>query len=135
MWFSEAKQSGTISVIDGGSNRWTMIHRDDLAESYVLAAEKELSGTVINVTDGTHYTVREMVEAAAKAADIEGIIASLPMAAAVSRWGALTEGLAVDQKISNERAVRLLNWHPRQLSFIDEIELYWEAWKASNEKN
>ncbi|MBS0652684.1 MAG: NAD-dependent epimerase/dehydratase family protein [Verrucomicrobia bacterium] len=135
MWFSEAKQSGTITVIDGGSNRWTMVHRDDLAESYVLAAEKELSGTVINVTDGTHYTVREMVEAAAKAAEIDDSIASLPMAAATARWGGLAEGLAADQKISNERAIRLLNWHPRHLSFIDEIDLYWEAWKAANEKN
>ncbi len=133
MWFSEAQQSKTISVIDGGNNRWTMVHRDDLAESYVLAAEKELSGTAINVTDGNHYTVREMVEAAAKAANINDSIASLPMTAAKARWGGLAEALAVDQKISNERAIRLLNWHPRHLSFIDETDLHWEAWKAANE--
>lgn len=130
MWFAEAEQSGNISVIDGGSNRWAMIHRDDLAESYVLAAEKELTGTTLNVTDGTHCTVKEMVEAAAQAAKIPGSVISLSLAEATQRWGALAEGLAVDQKVANERTCRLLNWHPRHLSFIDEIDLYWAAWKA-----
>ncbi len=130
MWLAEASKTGNISYIGDGSNRWSMIHRDDLAESYVLAAEKELSGSAINVNDGTHYTVREMVEATAKAAKIPGKILSLSEREATQLYGPLAEGLSVDQRISNERAIRLLDWHPRHLSFIDEIDLYYHAWEA-----
>jgi len=132
MWFAEAERSNTISVIEEGHNRWPMIHRDDLAECYALVAEKELSGAIVlNVTDGTHYSVREMVEAAAQASGIEGNITSIPFSAAINRWGALAQGLAIDQKVSHERATRLLNWHPRHLSFIDEVDLYWQSWKST----
>jgi nucleoside-diphosphate-sugar epimerase len=134
LWFAEAAASNKISIIEEGKQHWAMIHRDDLAESYVLASEKGLSGTLINVTDGTHHTVREMVESAAEAAGIKGKVVSISREEAVRRWGPLADGLTVDQHISNKRAMKLLNWQARHKSFIEEIDLYWHAWKTGQDK-
>lgn len=129
IWFTQAAKKGHVAIIEDGSNRWAMVHRDDLASAYVIAAEKELSKVVLNITDGTHYTVREMAEAVCLAAGCPEQIVSIPYQKAVATYGPLAEGMAVDHKISNQRAIRLLDWHPRHASFIDEAPLYYAAWK------
>src|SRR5437879_2251330 len=55
LWFSSA-HGGSVEVVGNGLNHWCMVHVKDLAEAYVLAAEKELSGVVLNIVDHTHYT-------------------------------------------------------------------------------
>lgn len=129
MWFSSA-QEGSVEIVGQGQNRWAMVHYRDLAQAYLLAAEKELSGVVLNVTDNTRYTVEEMALAAAQAAEIPGKIHLLSEKEAEKKYGKLTQGLLIDQQVSSERASRLLGWHPRHKSFISDISLYYQSWKA-----
>lgn len=121
LWF-QSDASNPVTIIDEGKNHWAMIHVQDLAEAYVLAAEKELSGLALNVTDGTHFTVKEMAQAAAQVTG--AAVNSISRNEAEKKWGPLTQGLAIDQKISNGRARRLLGWAPRHTSFIEGVRLY-----------
>lgn len=128
-WF-ESAEKGQVEVVGNGNNHWAMVHYKDLAEAYVLAAEKELSGLVLNVTDDTHYTVKEMAEAAASVSGVPGDIHFLSENEAYGKYGHLAEGMLIDQHISNQRAKRLLGWKPRHQGFIDNINLYYESWKT-----
>lgn len=125
-WF-QASLKGKIPTIEEGNNRWGMVHIHDLARSYVLAAEKELSGVVLNVTDDTHYTTQEMIQAVA--AMTGSIVEPVSRTEAEKRWGPLVQGLAIDQQVSNERIKRLLGWQPRHNSFISDLQLYYHCWQ------
>src|SRR5579872_294427 len=85
-WFASA-QKGQIEIAGNGENYRTMIHRDDLGEAYVLAAEKELSNVILNLSDGTYHKVKEMAEAVAAAAGIPKKIKYIPDAEALAQFG------------------------------------------------
>lgn len=128
LWF-EGTKTGSVEMVGDGHNHWTMIHTQDLANAYVLAAEKELNGMVLNIVDDTTYTVKEMASAVAAVAGIPGKIHSITPEEGFEKHGQLTQGFLIDQKISNERARRLLGWYPRHKGFIQDIEVYYNAWK------
>lgn len=134
LWFSSTLR-GTVEIVGDGNNHWSMVHQEDLAQAYVLAAEKELNGQVFNIVDNTHATVNEMATAVSFAAGIGGRVESLSLEDAEQKYEGLTEGLTVDQHISNERAQRLLGWYPKHRSFIDGVSDYYMAWKTAQLKS
>ncbi len=128
-WFASALE-GEIEMAGDGTNRWSTVHVGDLAEAYVLAAERAPGGEALNINDGTNPQVGEMVAAIAAAAGVPGRIRSLDPDEAAERFGPAAEGLAVHQKVSNARAVAALGWHPRHTSFASEADLYLAAYRA-----
>src|SRR2546422_368314 len=40
------------------------------------------------------------------------------------------EALALNQHVDARKAVRLLGWQPRHGGFVDEVDLYYRAWRA-----
>jgi nucleoside-diphosphate-sugar epimerase len=126
--FAGAKEKGAVPVIERGQNHWAMIHRDDLAQAYVLAAESSVTGVVLNLTDGSHPTIREMARAVCASAGIPEKIVEIPYKEALALYGPSAEGLFIDQKVSNLRAKQLLNWTPRHPSFLEDASLYYQAW-------
>lgn len=120
LFFSSAKK-GALEVIGNGDNSWALIHVEDLASAYVKAAEKELSGICLNITDGSRVKIKEIAEAIAK--QIPCSINFLSQSEGVKQLGTLTEGLLANQFVSNERACRLLEWQPK-LRILDDIDLY-----------
>ena len=66
-WFESALKGGAARVVGDGTNRWAMVHRDDLADLYVRAAESGLGGEVLNATDRSRATVNECACAVASA--------------------------------------------------------------------
>lgn len=123
MWFESANQ-GSVKIVDG-NNTWSMIHRDDLAEAFFLAAHNSHSKTIFDITDGNFHTVKEMAIAVAHAAKIPGKIQTILNPA--QKIGPLWEGLAVDQKISSKKAQHILKWQPKH-GFIKDVDLYYRAW-------
>jgi len=129
-WFSTAKD-GSIEIVGSGENRWAMVHVADLAQAYVLAAEKEIDRGIFYIVDHTHYTVKEMALASVKATGVSDKVHNLLESEAAKKFGSgLASGLLIDQQISNERAARLLEWRPRHKGFIEDIDRYYETWKA-----
>lgn len=126
-------QEGTTKMIGEGHNRWPMIHVQDLAYAYVSAAEKELTGIVLNVVDDSTATVREMAEAVARAAKIDGKIQVTSVEEAKNQLGLMAEGFAIDLTVNNSRIKRLLGWQIHHAPFVYEADLYYNAWKTTQE--
>ena len=133
-FFEEAYWQGTFKVVGDGTNHWSMVHVDDLAQGYVRAADSGLVGEIFNLCDSSRHTVTEMVRAAARAADYAGMTQYIRLGEAVKEMGPYAECLALDQRVDNSKAMRLLSWTPRHESFVDGIENYFAAWKAWQER-
>lgn len=52
---------------NSGLNRRTLIFDDDASEAFVSAAESNVAGQILNVTDGKVYTLKQIVETIAAA--------------------------------------------------------------------
>jgi len=129
-FFEGAYLQHALKVVGDGTNRWSMVHVDDLARGYVRAAESGLVGEIFNLCDSSRHTVAEMVRAAARAAGYAGKIQYVPLEEAVKEMGPYAECLALDQRVDNSKAKRLLSWTPRHEGFVDGIETYFAAWMA-----
>ncbi len=133
MWFNGAVNEQKLSVVGDGSNHWTMIHVEDLADAYARIAESGLRGEVFNISDRSRYTVKELAEAVARATFYEGDIEYQPLEEAVRMMGPVAEALALDQHVDSRKAVNLLGWQPKFGGFVDDVETFYEAWKVLNQ--
>lgn len=129
MWFAGV-EGRNLSAIGDGSNRWAMVHVDDLADGYLRAGESALTGEAFNFTDRSRWSVRDMVGAVAHASNYAGEIRFIPVAEAVRNVGPFAECLALNQHVDSRKAVRLLGWQPRQGGFVDEVHIFYASWRA-----
>lgn len=111
-------------VVGDGSNHWSMVHVDDLADAYVRAAECAKAGSVYIVADESHTTVRELASAARRAAAVSAELTWLPVAEARKTLGGLADALALDQRLSAARAQRELDWRPAHPQFTADAATY-----------
>jgi nucleoside-diphosphate-sugar epimerase len=130
MWFAGAT-AGELRIPGEGANRWAMVHVDDLADAYVRAAEADVTGEVFNLTDETTATLGELARAAGDAVGHREAVVTTSLAEASVRLGPLAEALALDQRVSSERARRALGWRPRHGGFVVEAVTYFAAWRAN----
>jgi len=132
-WFAEPSTGKAPTVVGDGGNRWAMVHGDDLADAYVRAGERGeggLAGEVFDVADGSRASVLEMATAAARATGYRGEIRPVPLAEARKTMGDFADALALDQRVDAGKAARLLGWRPRHSGFLDDVDVYYQAWKA-----
>ena len=115
-----AREHGAARVIGDGQNRWTFVHVDDLAALYVLAL-RSAAGTLLFAAHGAAVRVREVAEAASRAAGADGKVETVPIEEARKTMGPFADALALDQQISGGRAQRVLNWQPRGPSVLEEL--------------
>src|SRR5580700_5366243 len=121
MWVQSAKATGAARFVGDGTNHWPVVHRDDLAELFVLAFEKAAPGAIYNGGDNTSFAVGEMAEAASLGAGRGGAVFSWPLAEARRELGAFADALALDSKISSNRAREQLGWQTRATTILDDL--------------
>jgi nucleoside-diphosphate-sugar epimerase len=131
-WFAEPAAGRPATIVGDGSNRWAMVHLDDLAEGYLRAGESGVRGEIFNLTDGMRNNVGEMARAAAQAVGFAGGIRLVPLEEALVALGPVAEGLSFDQQVDSSKAARLLGWQPRHGGFLDGVETYCAAWRAAS---
>jgi nucleoside-diphosphate-sugar epimerase len=129
MWFQGALKDKSVKVIGSGDNHLPPIHVEDLADSYLRAAESGLGGELFLLADASTATAKQMATAAARAAAYHGEVQLWPVADAAKAMGVWVEGLALDQHIDSGKARRLLGWEPKHRPFVEEARTYLEAWK------
>ena len=129
-WFQGALSDNDFRVVGDGTNRWAMVHVDDLAEAYLAAVTRNPKGEIFNITNGERNSIKEMVLNIARASGYKGDINFASLKEAKKSMGAFAEALAIDQIVDNRKAERLLHWTPRHKSFVEEIAFYAMAWKA-----
>ena len=131
MWFG----MGQGKAIYRGDRQkgWSWVHVQDLAEAYVRVIEggKALDGEVFCIANEQRLQCLEVMRACLSATGYEGEIefADPDEDDVTSVW------FDQNEFITSGKARRLLDWIPRHLGVIDEIETYYSAWKAANTRN
>jgi nucleoside-diphosphate-sugar epimerase len=122
MFVQMAREHGAARTIGDGQNRWPVVHCDDLADLYVRMLESAAPGAVYNAADETAFTQREIAEAAARAAGKNGAVHAWPVEEAAAVMGEWVKALAMDQRISSDRARSQLGWSTRAAGIIEDLE-------------
>ena len=105
------KKNGAIPYIGDGSNRWSLVHVDDLARLYVAALSAP-AGSVYLGVGGTHPTAKQIAEACAHGAGLDGKTTSITFEQAQADMGPVAEAFALDQQLTPDKAQRELGWIP-----------------------
>jgi nucleoside-diphosphate-sugar epimerase len=122
MWVQSARGEGAARMVGDGSNHWVMVHRDDLAQLYVLALEKAPAGSIYNGSDETQLTVREMAEAASRGQGKGGAVLAWPLDDARAALGPFADALALDQAVTSMKARGELGWKVRGTTAVDDLQ-------------
>jgi nucleoside-diphosphate-sugar epimerase len=115
-FLASGRKKGVVRYVGDGSQRWPMVHVDDLADLYVLALGAP-AGTVLNAVVDS-FPARAITEAAADATGARA--EAWPLKEARGRLGVYADALALDQRVSAERA-RALGWNPSRPSVLEEL--------------
>jgi nucleoside-diphosphate-sugar epimerase len=114
-------QAGSAHYIDGGENRWAMVHVDDIAQLYIAALSAPAGRIYAGVDDTQAPTMRQIAEAVSIAAGEPGTASSISMRQARREFGPLADAFALDQRLSSARARRELNWAPADRDILSEL--------------
>lgn len=112
-----ADRTGAAEFVGSGENRWSLVHREDLAEAYREIVERGAEG-VFHVVDASPVRVIDAARAASEAAGAGGEVRSIPLERARESLGPMADALVLDQVLSAQR-VRDLGWRPERASFLD----------------
>lgn len=129
-WAGEA--SGGVSggafagarFVGGEDTFWTIVHRDDLGPLYekMIRNPGPAEGGVVIAAGGEPIKVRELAEAADRAAGGPGRARAWPLEEARDSLGEYADSLALSQRLSGEKARRLFGWEPNSPSALEELE-------------
>ncbi|BDZ49969.1 hypothetical protein GCM10025867_22100 [Frondihabitans sucicola] len=112
---------GEILLVGDGSQHWTTVHVDDLADLYVLALQAAAADEYYLGASGQNPTVLELGEAAARGRSWP-VVAETPDSARDRLSAAFADALLLDQQASGKHAREALGWNPSQPSLVDELE-------------
>jgi nucleoside-diphosphate-sugar epimerase len=104
-----ARADGVARYVDGGDNRWSTVHVNDLALGYAAVLESEAAG-VFHAAEATPVPMAELFAAVGDAAGVP--VRSWPLAEALDTHGLLAGFLASDAALDAAR-LRGLGWFPR----------------------
>lgn len=121
MLVQSGREHGAVQVVGDGSNHWPLVHVDDLADLYVRALSSAPAGTVLIGANAEPLSLQTIVLAAAQAAGVDNHLHHLSLEEARQGMGLLADALALDQRVSAERAQTLLGWQPSAPSVLEEL--------------
>jgi nucleoside-diphosphate-sugar epimerase len=118
----DATEREAIRVVAGEEVRWPLVHREDLAELYVLALERAPARSSYIGAAIEGFPVGRIARAFAKRFGTRQqqpqIISADTAAAELGEWA---RGYGLDQRLSGEKARRELGWQPKHLDPEAEI--------------
>lgn len=123
----------SVDIIGDGTNRWPMVHVDDLARAYQLAAENNIVDQAINIVEELSSSINEIVSDINALINHEGKINPISLKEAIEIRGDFAEALAINQTFDTSKARALLGWKPLHRGFHQELNQYYSTWKAFQE--
>ena len=121
MLVDEGRERGAVRYVGDGTQHWPVVHVDDLADLYVRALDAP-GGTLLHAASGASHPMRAIAEAASHAAGVPGRVEAWPLDTAREALGSFADALALDQRVSGDRAKEMLGWRPEGPSIIEEIQ-------------
>jgi len=125
--FKEGRESKVVTVAGDGTQTWTLVHRDDVAEAYALALEHAKHGDRFLLADDTPLTLGQIAEAVARVTG--ATVRHTPREEVLATAGLYGEALLASMRASSGRARRELGWVPRHTSFLAEIDDLYREWQ------
>lgn len=129
MMFQSLLTERKLKLVGGGKNCWAAVYLDDLVELYRLILQQRPNREIFHATDGCAEPVRKVAEAFAEAAG-GGDITDWPLERARRQLGPLADALALDQRVSSEKARVELGWLPTMTSAAKHAEVLLAQWEA-----
>jgi nucleoside-diphosphate-sugar epimerase len=114
------KESGAIPYLGDGANHWALIHVDDLARLYAAALSAPAGSVYLGVS-GVNPSAKEVAEACARAAGLDGKTVSLGLEQAREQMGPIADAFALDQRLTPAKAQRELGWTPVHTDPLNEL--------------
>jgi nucleoside-diphosphate-sugar epimerase len=114
------REAGAVPYIGDGANHWALIHLDDLARLYAAALAAP-AGSVYLGVGGVNPTAKEVAEACARAAGLDGKTVSLSFEHAREQMGPIADAFALDQQLTAAKAQRELGWTPVHTDPLSEL--------------
>jgi len=127
-------ENDDLKLYGRSDKRVNWVHVEDLADAFVRIAKvgKIVDGEIFEIGGDRTPTYEEAAVTAAKAAGWKGKLIRNCEVPKNDIWLVIQESNCVT---SSQKAFDLLGWKERHLGFIDEIDLYYECWKAADTKN
>jgi nucleoside-diphosphate-sugar epimerase len=114
--------AGRLTMIGSGRQHWPTVYARDLAALYLRAIESPSAAGYFIAASGSNPTVRELAEAAARAAGAPGVVPETDDDAR-GRFGPyLADALLLDQQATGAKARSVLGWTPTGPSLLGELE-------------
>jgi nucleoside-diphosphate-sugar epimerase len=120
---------GDGGIVGDGENRWSFVHRDDLAELYRLVLEAGATGPFHGV-DGAPTRLADAARAASAAAGRGGAFRAIPLAEARRTMGPMADALVMDQAVATTRGPEV-GWRPARASFVERAAEACREWSAA----
>ncbi|KAF9787352.1 hypothetical protein BJ322DRAFT_719017 [Thelephora terrestris] len=125
MLFPSAHAGEVVGVGTPGG-RYSIIHQEDLADAYLRAVERGsiVGGSIFDITNEYTESVEEVLAMLCKVSGAKGYKFREPT-------NAFEKAACTTTRIRPYLARTLLDWSPRKPGFVDGMEIYYAAWKAS----
>ena len=127
-----AVEEKSIRIVGDGNNCWATVSLSDLAEFYRLVVEKRPQKELFHATDGSSELVSDVAEAFLKHAG-GGRVSLWPLDEARKKLGVFADALALDQRVSSEKAKRHLGWTPKLKSAAKYAPDLVAQWRDKNQ--
>lgn len=117
-----ARQAGTGRYVGDPGTHWPMVHVEDLADLFLLAAEQAPPGWLVHGVAEPAVAVTALAQAADLAAGGPGRCTAWPVSEAADALGApFAQALALDQIVRTTRAAGL-GWRPGGIGAVDDLQ-------------
>jgi len=127
--FASAADAGAAEHVGDGENRWSLVHRNDLATLYRLIVEARAGG-IFHGVDGRPMRVLDVARAASEAAGAGGETRSVPVGEARERLGPVADALLLDQTLVTRRGGEV-GWKPAHPSFVEGAGAAWREYRLA----
>jgi len=118
--------AGEVVGLGTPGGRYSTIHQDDLADAYLRAVERGsiVGGSIFDITNEFTESVDDVLATLCKVSGAKGYKYREPA-------NPFEEAACSTTRIRPYLARTLLGWSPRKPGFVDGMETYYAAWKAS----
>lgn len=125
-FFETAERDGAAELVGDGANRWSPVHRGDVARLYRMVIEASAGGIFHCAEPAAR--VEALATAASRAAGAGGATRRVTVEEAREEMGAFADALTMDQVMGCARS-RELGWAPEHPPFAESAAAVYREWQ------
>jgi nucleoside-diphosphate-sugar epimerase len=120
MLINTAEKVGHATYIGSGEARWPAVHRRDAAVLFRLVVEKGEKGATYNAVAEEGVSTRDIARVVGGKIGVE--VRGMEVQEGMKELGFLAFVLGTDNPTSSERTKEELEWEPREMGLLEDVE-------------